>query len=287
MTFLESAMTPTHAIADLLALMTRLRDPETGCAWDLQQDFRSIAPHTLEEACEVVDAIERDDYGHLPEELGDLLFQVVFYAQLGRERGLFDFETIVAALVRKLVSRHPHVFPEGNLASRRAPGAAAEPAAIRGAWERIKQGERAARGDTDPLDGIPLTLSALARSAKLQQRAARVGFDWTGWESVPDKIREELTEVEAAVATGDGEQVREELGDLLFACVNLLRHLGVDGDAALRAANRKFERRFRRMLEYQGGDAEALRALSSDAWEALWQRAKKDARADSPAASSD
>ncbi|MFZ5654993.1 MAG: nucleoside triphosphate pyrophosphohydrolase [Pseudomonadota bacterium] len=281
-------MTLAQATADLLELMARLRDPETGCPWDLQQDFRSIAPHTLEEACEVVDAIERDDYGHLPEELGDLLFQVVFYAQLGRERGLFDFETIVSGLVRKLVSRHPHVFPDGTLAGRRAPGAAPAPAAVKGNWERIKQGEREARGDTDPLAGIAPTLSALARSAKLQKRAARAGFDWPGWESVPAKIREELAEVEAAVAAGDQVQIREEAGDLLFACVNLLRHLGVDGDAALRAANRKFERRFRLMLDYLGGDAEALRALSMDAREALWRRAKKkDTGAEPPAASAD
>ena len=262
-------------IAELLELMARLRDPETGCPWDCRQDFRTIAPHTLEEACEVIDAIERADYAHLPEELGDLLFQVVFYAQLGREQGRFDFGDIVSGLVGKLLARHPHVFPDGTLASRRSPHATPESAAIRQNWERIKQSERAARGDDGALAGIPLTLSALTRAAKLQKRAAEQGFDWPDPGPIPGKIREELDEVRQALETGDAEQVREEVGDLLFACVNLARHLDIDGEAALRAANRKFERRFGYMIDALDGDLEHFRSLSADAREALWRRAKE------------
>ena len=270
-------MPTQYAIADLLALMARLRDPEWGCPWDLRQDFRSIAPHTLEEACEVIDAIERGAHDHLPEELGDLLFQVVFYAQLGRERGWFDFDAIVSGLVTKLVARHPHVFPGGTLDSRRDVDVdvEAEVGEIRHAWERIKREERAERGDREPLAGIPLTLSALTRAAKLQKRAGHHGFDWPDAAPIPDKIREELGEVEAALAEGDAEHVREEVGDLLFACVNLARHLGIDGEAALRDANRKFERRFGYMIDVLDGDIEIFQSLSPEAKEALWCRAKK------------
>jgi len=273
-------MSAAWGIPELLELMARLRDPDTGCPWDRRQDFRSVAPHTLEEACEVVDAIERADYAHLPEELGDLLFQVVFHAQLGREQGWFDFGAIVSGLVGKLLARHPHVFPHGTLASRRAPGAMPEQAEIRRNWERIKQSERAARGDDGALAGIPLALSALTRAAKLQKRAAEHGFDWPDPEPIPDKIREELDEVRQALASGDAAQIREEVGDLLFACVNLARHLGIDGEAALRAANRKFERRFDHMIAALDGDVEGFRSLPAAAKEALWQRAKTRAAGD-------
>ena len=276
-------MSAKRDIAELLELMARLRDPQSGCPWDLRQDFRSIAPHTLEEACEVIDAIEREDYRHLPEELGDLLFQVVFYAQLGRERGWFDFTTIVSGLIEKLLCRHPHVFPDGTLDSRRPRQAGAPNTdTIKDTWEQINQRERAPRGATGPLGEIPMTLSALARAAKLQKRAARTGFDWPDWAPVPAKIREELAEVEAAAATGDAAHIEEELGDLLFACVNLARHLGVDGDAALRGANRKFERRFAAMLAAMDADVEAFSALSPPAKEALWLRAKQNDGADRP-----
>lgn len=273
-------MPAVSGFTELLELMSRLRDPETGCPWDRRQDFETIAPHTLEEACEVIDAIERADYAQLPEELGDLLFQVVFYAQLGREQGRFDFETIVSGLIGKLLARHPHVFPDGTLRSRREPGVAMESEEIRQSWERIKQSERAARGDDGALAGIPLALSALTRAAKLQKRAAQQGFDWSDPEPIPDKIREELDEVRQAVTGGDTAQIREEVGDLLFACVNLARHLDIDGEAALRAANRKFERRFGYMIDALDGDLEHFRSLSAAAKEALWWRAKqRDARA--------
>ncbi len=278
-------MPDAYTLADLLQLMARLRDPDTGCPWDRAQDFRSIAPHTLEEVCEVIDAIERDDHPHLREELGDLLFQVVFYAQLGSERGLFDFAAIVDGLVAKLVARHPHVFPEGTLASRRAAG---DPVpATRGVkqlWETLKERERAARGSSGPLGEIPTTLSALMRSAKVQKRAAHLGFDWPDAAPVPAKIREELAEVEAAVATGDTADIAEEIGDLLFACVNLARHLGVDSEAALRGANRKFERRFEQMVERTAGGIDVFRGLAADEKEASWQAVKQAERATSGAA---
>ncbi|MFZ2207081.1 MAG: nucleoside triphosphate pyrophosphohydrolase [Porticoccaceae bacterium] len=273
-------MPNAYTLADLLQLMARLRDPDTGCPWDRAQDFRSIAPHTLEEVCEVIDAIERDDHPHLREELGDLLFQVVFYAQLGSERGLFDFAAIVDGLVAKLVARHPHVFPGGTLASRRAAGEPApETRSVKQLWETLKERERAMRGGSGPLGEIPATLSALMRAAKVQKRAAHLGFDWPDAGPVPAKIREELAEVEAAVATGDMADIAEEIGDLLFACVNLARHLGVDSEAALRGANRKFERRFEQMVERMEGNVEAFRALAADAKETLWQAVKQAERA--------
>jgi ATP diphosphatase len=272
-------MPSAYTLADLLQLMARLRDPDTGCPWDRAQDFRSIAPHTLEEVCEVIDAIERDDYPHLREELGDLLFQVVFYAQLGSEGGLFDFAAIVDGLVAKLMARHPHVFPAGTLASRRgANEPAPETSGVKQLWESIKERERAARGKRGPLGEIPATLSALMRSTKVQKRAAHLGFDWPDAGPVPAKIREELAEVEAAVATGVRADITEEIGDLLFACVNLARHLGIDGEAALRGANRKFERRFEQMVARMDGDADAFRALGADAKEALWQAVKQAER---------
>ncbi|MFP5413876.1 MAG: nucleoside triphosphate pyrophosphohydrolase [Gammaproteobacteria bacterium] len=272
-------MPNAHNVADLLHLMARLRDPDTGCPWDRAQDFRSIAPCTLEEVCEVIDAIERDDYPHLREELGDLLFQVVFYAQLGSERGLFDFAAIVDGLVAKLVARHPHVFPAGTLASRRgAHEPVPETRGVKQLWESIKERERAARGSSGPLGEIPTTLSALMRSAKVQKRAAHLGFDWPDAAPVPAKIREELAEVEAAVATGVRADITEEIGDLLFACVNLARHLGIDSEAALRGANRKFERRFEQMVARMDGDADAFRALGADEKEALWQAVKQTER---------
>jgi ATP diphosphatase len=272
-----------HTFAELLQVMARLRDPDGGCPWDRAQDFRSIVPHTLEEVCEVIDAIERDDWAHLQEELGDLLFQVVFYAQLGCERGLFDFPAIVDGLVAKLLARHPHVFPAGTLDSRRAADARApDTRDVNRIWETVKEGERSARGG-GPLGEIPATLSALMRAAKMQKRAAHLGFDWPDATPVPAKIREELGEVEAAIAAGETAAIAEEIGDLLFACVNLARHLGVDGEAALRGGNRKFEQRFARMLELVGGDVDAFRALSPEEKEALWQAAKRTER--DPAAS--
>lgn len=235
-----------HTLDDLLTLMAVLRDPEQGCPWDVKQDWDTIVPHTIEEAYEVADAIERRAFDELPGELGDLLFQVVYYSQFGREEGRFDFHDVVDALTRKMLSRHPHVFPDGTLASRRQGISAAEveTAHINSRWESLKAEERSARDATSVLADIPRTLPALARAAKLTKRAARVGFDWPDTRGVIAKIREELDEVEEALDAGEIEHAREEVGDLLFAVVNLARRLKADPEQMLRATNAKFERRF-------------------------------------------
>ncbi|WP_281686013.1 nucleoside triphosphate pyrophosphohydrolase [Pseudomonas citronellolis] len=268
-----------YKLDDLLYLMARLRDPQHGCPWDLKQDYASIAPYTIEEAYEVADAIERGDFEHLREEAGDLLFQVVYYAQLAREEQRFDFDAVVHGITAKLVRRHPHVFPDGDLYG--APDAAklAE-AAVKQRWEELKAEERAAKA-AEPvqlslLDDVPVALPALSRAAKLQKRAAQVGFDWPEALPVVDKLREELDEVLEAMADGDAEAQAEEIGDLLFVVVNLARHLKVDPETALRAANGKFERRFRYIettLRDQGRKAEEC---SLEELDALWGEAKRE-----------
>lgn len=225
-------------IEKLLKVMASLRDPDTGCPWDIEQDFGSIAPYTVEEAYEVADAIGREDFEALRDELGDLLFQVVFHAQMAQEAGLFDFEDVAGTIADKMLRRHPHVF--GSEEER-----AAGPQA--GSWERIKAEERAARADDSALSGIAKALPALKRAQKLGKRASLVGFDWPDRRGVRDKIREELEELEGAVGTRSKEAIEEEFGDLLFAVVNLARHLDVDPEKVLTAANNKFERRFRDM----------------------------------------
>ena len=222
-------------IEKLLEIMDRLRDPDMGCPWDLEQDFPTIAPYTIEEAYEVADAIAREDMAALRDELGDLLFQVVFYARMAKEAGAFDFGDVVGAICGKMLRRHPHVF--GSDAER-----AAGPA--EGSWERIKAEERRDGDEEGALAGVALSLPALKRAQKLGKRAAGVGFDWPDRKGVRDKIAEELEELEEAVGTRDPAQVEEEFGDLLFAIVNLARHLDVDAENALMGANRKFERRF-------------------------------------------
>jgi ATP diphosphatase len=225
-------------IQTLLDIMTSLRSPDTGCPWDRQQDLRSIAPYTLEEACEVVDAIERDDSAGLCDELGDLLFQVVFHARMANESGWFDFSDVVQGICDKLVRRHPHVFADEQIADAEAQTHA---------WEAHKRRERGARlGGV--LDGVPLTLPALMRADKLQRKASRAGFDWPEIRGVFDKVTEELEELRAELEQGrDRETVTDEAGDLLFAVVNLVRHAGVEPETALRRANRKFTRRFQRI----------------------------------------
>jgi|SRR5690606_32077439 ATP diphosphatase len=270
-----------YELPDLLHLMARLRDPQHGCPWDLKQDFRSIVPHTLEEAYEVADAIERGDFEHLPGELGDLLFQVVYYSQLAREEGRFDFAQVVDAITRKLVRRHPHVFPDGDLY-----GALDTPrldeAAIKERWEDIKAEERAEKAAAPEqlslLDDVPSTLPALSRAAKLQKRAAQVGFDWPEALPVLDKVREELDEVLEAMSENDGPAIVEELGDLLFAVVNLTRHLNTDPETALRAANAKFERRFRFIEQALRDAGRPIENCDLEELDALWGEAKKAER---------
>lgn len=264
-----------YDIDDLVTLMARLRDPVGGCPWDLEQDYRSIVPYTLEEVYEVIDTIERDDYDHLGEELGDLLFQVVFYARLGEEDNRFDFGDVVHGIVDKLVARHPHVFPGGTLSSRREGDGAVGTAAIKGAWEAIKHRERQAKGRSGELDDIPRVLPALSRSQKVQKRAARSGFDWKNNQDVIAKIREELAELEAEMETAEEENIAEEMGDLLFSCVNLARHLGVDAEAGLRRATDKFEIRYRRMEKMAAEEGVSFGNLDALAQDVLWQAAKE------------
>ncbi len=271
--------TPQYNLNDLRYLMQRLRDPADGCPWDLKQDYRSIAVSTLEEAFEVVDAIERDDYPDLREELGDLLFQVIYHSQLAEEEQRFDVGDVISDLVAKLLRRHPHVFPDGTLQSRAAMAASPEgEATIKQRWESLKQQERKGKGKAGVLDDVPVNFPALTRAAKLQKRAAGVGFDWPAEEGVLQKIAEELGEVREALVTADADAVEEELGDLLFAVVNLCRHRKVDPEKALRRTNQKFEQRFRfieRQLAVQGlSPAEA----SLDEMDSLWNQAKAESR---------
>jgi MazG family protein len=267
-----------YQLPDLLHLMARLRDPQHGCPWDLQQNYASIVPHTLEEAYEVADAIESGDFDHLPGELGDLLFQVVYYSQLAREEGRFEFATVVDAITRKLIRRHPHVFPDGDLyGSPELPRL--DEAAIKQRWEAIKAEERAEKAAAPEqlslLDDVPSALPALSRAAKLQKRAAQVGFDWPEALPVVDKVREELGEVLEAMSENDPQAIAEELGDLLFVVVNLARHLKVDPENALRAANGKFERRFRFIEQALREAGRPIEHCDLDELDALWGEAKK------------
>lgn len=234
-------MQPSRDISRLIEIMAALRDPDGGCPWDLEQDFSTIRHYTIEEAYEVADAIERQDFHDLKEELGDLLLQPVFHAQMAKEAGHFDIGDVIYSITEKLIRRHPHVF--GDVAADSAAGAQVN-------WEAIKAQERAAkaarRGDqtTSVLDDVPQALPALARAEKLTKKAAKVGFDWPDFQSVLAKVEEEVDEVAEAQRTGDAKAVHEEIGDLLFAVANLARHAGVDAEAALRDANAKFTRRF-------------------------------------------
>ncbi len=262
-----------YTVADLLRVMQRLRDPQSGCPWDLKQDFASIVPSTLEECYELAHAIEQEDYEHVGEELGDVLFQVIFYSQLGSERGLFDFGQVVDTLVEKLVRRHPHVFADGEIE-----GVVEDPTSVEevnATWEAIKQRERNSRALHSVLADVPVSLPALPRAQKLQKRAARVGFDWEDSAGVLEKLEEELSELREAIGRGDGEAINEEMGDLLFSCVNLSRHLKVDAESALRGASGKFEQRFNAMELAAESEGKRLENLDAKALDALWERAKE------------
>lgn len=250
---------PHAQLERLLAIMARLRDPRNGCDWDRTQTFETIAPYTIEESYEVADAIARADMAALKEELGDLLFQVVFHARMAEEAGLFAFADVAAAISGKMEARHPHIFGDG------APED--EPREIR--WEALKAAERTARGEASAMDGVALALPALMRAEKLQKRAARDGFDWPDTEGSKSKIFEEIEELDGATSEADA---AEEAGDLLFAVVNYLRARKIAPEEALRAANAKFERRYRAMEARANGD---FAALSLDEQEALWQAVKR------------
>jgi ATP diphosphatase len=270
-------MTPSRDISRLLEIMARLRTPGTGCPWDLEQDFTTIVPYTIEEAYEVADAIARGDLDDLRDELGDLLLQVVFHARMAEEQNAFSFGDVVEAVTTKMIRRHPHVFADkdGRLT----------PSGVKGAWERIKAEEKAERAARRPpgetahtslLSGVKAGQPALARAMELQRKASTVGFDWNDPRAVLQKIREEADEIETALDSGDTEELAEETGDLLFAVVNLARHVGADPDQALRGTNAKFERRFayiERALAAQGRSPEDA---SLDEMDALWNEAKEN-----------
>jgi len=259
-------------IQKLLTIMEQLRDPEFGCPWDRKQDFSTIAPYTIEEAYEVADAIQHGRMDELRDELGDLLFQVVFHAQMARGKGVFEFDDVVNAVCDKMVRRHPHVFDRDYVAAR-----IDDATAQTEAWEHSKARERDARGMLSLLDDVPRGMAELQRAIKLQKRAARVGFDWGSPEPVLDKFMEEILEMREAMLGGNIEEMEDELGDLLFVIANLGRQLNIDPAKALRRANAKFELRFRAVEEAAGSRA-ALEAMDLDEMEALWQQVKMQLR---------
>jgi ATP diphosphatase len=274
-------MTPSRDISRLLEIMAMLRTPGNGCPWDLEQNFATIAPYTIEEAYEVADAIARGDLDDLREELGDLLLQVVFHARMAEEQGAFSFGDVVEAITRKMIRRHPHVFADrdGRLT----------PSGVKDAWERIKAEEKAERAARRPpeqaqpaslLSGVKTGQPALARAMELQRKASTVGFDWNDPHAVLHKIREEADEIEAALDRGDAEQLGEETGDLLFALVNLARHVGADPDMALRDTNAKFERRFGYIERALAAEGRTLEGASLAEMDALWNEAKGEEKTD-------
>ena len=253
---------PARAILALIDVMARLRAPEGGCPWDIEQTFRTIAPYTIEEAYEVADAIERDDMPALKDELGDLLFQAVFHARMAEEDGLFDFADVAEAISEKMVRRHPHVFGDADMRDANEQTTA---------WEEQKAEERAAKGHGSLLDDVPVGLPGLSRAVKLQKRAARVGFDWREAKDVLSKIVEETAELTEAMDSKDADKMEDEFGDLLFVLANLSRHLNIDPEAALRRTNEKFVRRFSYIEEKLG---DRLSEASLEEMESLWTEAK-------------
>lgn len=256
-------------IEELINVMSQLRDPDGGCAWDLKQTFASIAPYTIEEAYEVADAIARNNLPDLQDELGDLLLQVVFHSQMANEQSAFDFDDVANSIVAKLIRRHPHIFSDAKYTS---------PEEVKAAWENEKARERAEKGvdhDASALAGVALALPALTRADKIQSRAARVGFDWPDVEPVWGKLEEEAVEVREAIAAGDTAAIEDELGDLLFTAVNLARHLKVDPEVALSRATHKFEQRFRRVEQLADQRGERLSELDLAGLDALWDSVKQ------------
>ena len=255
------------ALEDLIAVMARLRDPQGGCPWDREQTFATIAPYTIEEAYEVADAIERGETGELKEELGDLLFQVVFHARMAEEQGLFDFQDVARAIADKMIRRHPHVFADTNFRNLAEQNAA---------WEDQKAQERAAKGQhrAGVLADVPAGMPAMTRAVKLTKRAARVGFDWPNLSHVMEKLREELGELEAEIAAADLNKAREELGDFLFVCANLARKLDIDPERAVRGANQKFIRRFAHIENRLAEQGRTPEDATLEEMDAFWDEAR-------------
>ncbi len=269
-------MPPSRDISRLIEIMAQLRTPGSGCPWDLEQDFSTIAPYAIEEAYEVADAIARGDLDDLRDELGDLLLQVVFHARMAEEKGAFAFGDVVEAITRKMIRRHPHVFADSD--------GKLTPSDVKGAWDRIKaeeKAERAARRPAEQTSRISLLASvkagqpALIRAMQLQRTASSVGFDWNDPRAVLHKIREEADEIEAALDRGDAEELADETGDLLFALVNLARHVGADPESALRGTNAKFERRFAYIERALAAQSRSLQSASLEEMDALWNEAKE------------
>lgn len=263
------------SLDDLLYLMDRLRDPISGCPWDMKQSFESIAPCTLEEVYEVIDAIENKNFYHLKEELGDLLFQVVFYSKIADEKSLFNFDDIVSSVTQKLISRHPHVFPKGTLKSKNfGPKSNEDDLYRKKRWESLKSIERKKKGKNSTLSDIPSVLPALMRAQKIQKRAASVGFDWKSLDEVFAKINEEIKELHEAIDIDNKKCIEEELGDTMFTIVNLCKHLNVDAETALRGASNKFERRFKHIETKIHDAGEVMTDFTPERLENLWSEAK-------------
>lgn len=264
-------MSDKHSAVRIIDIMAALRDPETGCPWDIKQDFASIAAYTIEEAYEVTDAIARDDMDDLKDELGDLLLQVVFHARMAEEKSLFDFADVVDAISDKMVRRHPHVFGDTT---------ADTPEAVKQNWEQIKAAEKAEKARADApdslLDDVPVTLPALTRAVKLQKRAARIGFDWQEAEPIFAKLQEEIGELREAMSRDNRADIEEEYGDLLFVIANLARHLKLDPETALRKGNAKFTRRFQALEGFAKAEKPDINAFTLDEYEVFWQRAKAE-----------
>ncbi len=267
---MENNRSPSDAFTRLVEIMSRLRDPEKGCPWDLKQDFRTIAPYTLEEAYEVADVIERGDLNALCGELGDLLLQIVFHAQMASEQSMFDIADVCAGINEKLTRRHPHVFADETLATAEA---------VTTRWDEIKAQERSDKGEDDShLHDVATALPALKRAQKLQRRAAHVGFDWPDIEGVRQKLEEEQKELHEVMGSGDQHAIEDEVGDILFTWVNLSRHLKVDAEAALRRATLKFEQRFRAMESLCAQSGEVFEDLDPEEKDVLWRQAKDELR---------
>ena len=260
-------------IEHLLGIVRRLRDPDQGCPWDVGQTFQSIVPHTIEEAYELADAIESNDFDQIREEAGDVLFQVLFYAQMADEKQHFNFADVVDGLSEKLIRRHPHVFSRNSTAQQETPIAVSD---VSDSWEKIKRTERQRKQQSGILDDIPVSLPALTRAQKIQKRASRVGFDWADMAGVFEKLEEEICELKEALVEGEKAAIESELGDVLFCVVNLARHLDFDAETAMRGATRKFEGRFRLMEEQAIASGSRLEDESVSTLEARWQTAKRD-----------
>ena len=261
----------------LIQVVERLRDPEAGCPWDIQQSFKSILSSTLEECYELIDAIQKEDFSHVEEELGDVLFQIVFYAQMGSEASYFDLASVIDGLVKKLIRRHPHVFgsPEENLnCDLKRDTQHMSVSEVKDTWEKIKEQERTERDHRSVLADVPLALPSLSRAQKIQKRASQVGFDWKSHDGPLDKIEEELLELRDSLSAGDRHQIKSELGDLLFSCVNLSRHLNLDAEESLRCATAKFEKRFVTMENEVGRSGRLIKDLSMADYNALWEKVK-------------